>query len=221
MDLEEYQRVLARNYVLYIDGETGVSCVAETVAEEYGVHYQVFQPEHSSAGVLLTANAAIKKAAETLQREAPTGKHYYSHPTVYLQTLLQRNYRIVAKANTIFAFGHLERDCKSLLGGTGWSVQMALDLDKRVFVYDIETTTWFRAERLYGVDPVSNLLKMETKFCVWLKPQLPVLDQSSAVIGSRHIGPITSNAIRNLFHRTFCAPDNIQEIRKVLKEFEL
>ena len=214
MDLEEYQRALGRNYVLYNDGEPGVSCIAETIAKEYGVQYQVFNQVHSPAGVelLLTANSTIKKAAENLNREVP--KH------TYLQTLLQRNYRIVLKANTIFAFGHLERDCKTLRGGTGWSVQMALDLEKDVFVYDIQTSTWFRAERLYGVDPVSNLLKMETKFCVWMKPQLPVLDQSSAVIGSRHVGPLTTNEIRNLFHRTFCAADNIQEIRTALKEFE-
>ena len=127
----------------------------------------------------------------------------------------------MAKAHTIFAFGHLESDCKTLRGGTGWSVQMALDLEKDVFVYDLQTSTWFRAERLYSVDPISNLLKMETKFCIWLKPQLPVLDQSSVVIGSKHIGTFTRNAIKNLFHRTFCSPDNVEEIRKALKEFEL
>jgi len=62
---------------------------------------------------------------------------------------------------------------------------------------------------------------METKFLVWCKAKLPVLNQSSAIVGSRHVGPITSNEIRNLFHRTFCAPDNIQEIRAALKEFEM
>ena len=214
MDLEEYQRALARNYVIYCDGETGVSCVAETTAKEDGVHYQVVQQKHVSAAELETANLAIKKAAETLQRE-------HSHPAVYLQTLLQRNYRLVSKAHTIFAFGHLERDCKTLRGGTGWSVQMALDLGKDVIVYDIETSSWFRSERLYGVDPVSNLLTMKTRFWVWMKPQLPVLDQSSAVIGSKSVGFFTSNEIRNLFHRTFCAPDNLQDIEKALKEFEL
>ena len=215
MDLEECQRALGQNYVLYSNGEFGVNRIAEEMAKEYGVQNQVFDQVQTPAGVelLLTANSAISKASETLQREVP------SH--IYLQTLLQRNYRIVNKAHTVYAFGHLESDCRKLRGGTGWSVQMALDLGKEVLVYDIQTNNWFRSERVYGVDPVSNLLKMETKFFVWCKPKLPVLIQSSAIVGSRHVGSITSNEIRNLFHRTFCAPDNIQEIRAALKEFEM
>jgi len=196
MDLEEYQRALARNFVIYCDGITDVSFVAETMAKEYGIGFQVAE----STTDIEKANAAIKKANETLQREPLR---------VVLQTLLQRKYQVIIQADTIFAFGHLERDCKTLRGGTGWCVQMALDMEKDVFVYDIESSTWFRAERCY--DPT------KTKFRVWMKPGLPVLDQRSVLIGSTHIGPITNNAIQHLFHRTFC----IQDIEKTLKEFEL
>ena len=137
MDLEKYS--LARNFVIYCDGITDCSHVAETMAKEYGLRFQVPTPTKDIEKV----NDAIKKAGETLQRKL-------SHPIVYLQSLqwnngdyLQRNYRLIAKGRTIFAFGHLERDCQSLRGGTGWSVQMAVDMEKDVFVYDIESSTWF------------------------------------------------------------------------------
>ena len=202
MELEQYQRAFARNYTVYCDGITDVSYVAETMAKEYGIGFQVV----ASTTDIERANAAIKKANETLQREPLR---------VVLQTLLQRKYQVIIQAETIFAFGRLERDCKTLRGGTAWSVQMALDMEKDVFVYDIETSTWFRSERRY--DPIRQ--KMKTKFCIWMKPHLPALDQSSVIIGSTHIGPITNNAIQHLFHRTFC--DNMQDMQRVLEEFEL
>ena len=122
-----------------------------------------------------------------------------------MKSLLQRKYQVILQADTIFAFGHLEKDCKTLRGGTGWCVQMALDMEKDVYVYDIESSTWFRAK--------------ENRFRVWLKPYLPMLAIRSVLIGSTHIGPITNNAIQRLFHRTFC--DNLQDIEQRLKEFEL
>ena len=157
MDLEEYQRALARNFVIYCDGITDVSFVAETMAKEYGIGFQVAE----STTDIEKANAVIKKANETLQREPLR---------VVLQTLLQRKYQVIIQADTIFAFGHLERDCKTLRGGTGWCVQMALDMEKDVYVYDIESSTWFRAK--------------ENRFRVWLKPYLPMLAIRSVLIGS-------------------------------------
>jgi len=192
MELEEYQRALVSIFVIYCDGITDVSYVAETMAKEYGVRFQVPTPTKD----IERANAAIKEANETLQREPLRD---------VMKSLLQRKYQVILQADTIFAFGHLEKDCKTLRGGTGWCVQMALDMEKDVYVYDIESSTWFRAK--------------ENRFRVWLKPYLPMLAIRSVLIGSTHIGPITNNAIQRLFHRTFC--DNLQDIEQRLKEFEL
>ena len=96
---------------------------------------------------------------------------------------------------------------------------MALDLGKNVFVYDYITHTWFHADTSYDLDPVSNLLKLETRFRPWGK--LPVLDQSSAVIGPRIVGEKTKEEVKNLFHRTFCSPENIEQVRAELEELHL
>ena len=49
-------------------------------------------------------------------------------------SLLHRKYTVLLQADTIFAFGRMERNCKTLRGGTGWCVQMAMDMGKTIYV---------------------------------------------------------------------------------------
>jgi len=188
MELEDYQRALARNFVVYCDGITDVSYVAETMAKEYGVRFQVPSPCRD------TVYAAITKANETLQREPLQD---------VMISLLQRKYPVLLQADTIFAFGRMERDCKTLRGGTGWCVQMAMDMGKTIYVYDPDTSTWFQAKN--------------KRFR--LKPDLPTLALRSVILGSKHIGPFTNNEIQRLFHRTFST--HLQDLARSLEEFDL
>ena len=61
----------------------------------------------------------------------------------YTLQLLQRNYQIAKKAHTIYAFGTLEKDGKRVKGGTGWTVQLALDQGKPVYclIYPVKHGT--------------------------------------------------------------------------------
>ena len=188
--MSDYHRAFARNYVVYADGMTDVSFVAETLTQEYGVPFQVPAPTSEGEKVI----AAIVKANETLQRE-PLQEGLIS--------LLQRKYTVLLQADTLFAFGHITRDCKTLRGGTGWCVQMAMDMGKTIYAYDIENSTWFqvRNKRFY------------------LKPDAPTLALRSVVLGSKQIGPITNNAIQHLFHRTFST--HLQDLTRRLDEFDL
>ena len=190
MSLEDYQRALARNYVVYGDSISDVSYVAETMAKEYGIGFQVPVPTRDREKIV----AAIIKANETLQRE-PLQEGLIS--------LLQRKYAVLLQADTIFAFGHITRDCKTLRGGTGWCVQMAMDMGKTIYVYDIESSTWFQVR--------------DKRFR--LKQDLPTLALRSVVLGSKQIGRITNNAIQHLFHRTFST--HLQDLTRRLDEFDL
>ena len=56
--------------------------------------------------------------------------------------LLQRNYWVVRDTNLVLAFGHFDTTKPhTLQGGTGWSVQMALEQQKPVCVY---TDQWYQ-----------------------------------------------------------------------------
>lgn len=219
-EMEEMQLEIGCEHVLYSCGDIGLDQIAEEMADQYGMQKElIVGPNHPRARfnspatveLLVQANDPIKKAAFILGREVPS--HHYT------LSLLQRKYHIARKAKTIFAFGVLELNRKEVRGGTGWTAQMALDQGKNVFVFDHMTQTWFHADTFYDVDPATNLLKLETRFRPWGK--LPTLDQSSAVIGPRIVGEKTQEEVKNLFHQTFCSPENIEEVRKELEELHL
>ena len=151
---------------------------------------------------LIQANDTINQAGYTLGREI-LPQHLPA---------LQRKYHVAVKADTIFAFGVLELNRTEVRGSQGWTVQMALQMGKKVFVFDYMTHTWFHADTFYAVDPATNGLKVINRF----RPsgQLPTLDASSAVVGPRIVGRKTKEELRKLFDRTFCQPENIENVRK-------
>ena len=187
--MEDYQRALARNYQVYGDGISDVSFVAETLAKEYGIPFQVPTPIRDREEVI---TAILQANLLDISREPIS---------LFLVSLLQRKYTALLQADTLFAFGHLTRDCKMLRGGTGWCVQMAMDMGKTIYVYDIESSTWFQVRNKQ----------------FYLKSDAPSLALTSVILGSKDIGPMTNNAIQALFHRTF----STQELTRRLEEFNL
>ena len=105
-------------------------------------------------------------------------------------------------------------------GGTGWTVQMALNQGKQVYLFDIPRQIWFRSENYYEVN--QGGLFTDSKFIPCPNP--PQLHQSSAVVGSRELDTKTREEIGALFHRTFCLPENAEErmeIQRELDQFQL
>ena len=132
----------------------------------------------STIEVLVLANPHLHQAAQKLKKCIPS--HFYT-----LQ-LLQRNYQIAKKAHTIYAFGTLEKDAMRVKGGTGWTVQLALDQGKEVYLFDIPSQTWYRCEHHYYVNDDSACLVAGSKFLPW-GLIAPTLHQSSAVVSSRDL----------------------------------
>ena len=98
---------------------------------------------------------------------------------------------------------------------------MALDQDKKVFLFDIACQVWFHSVYHYNV--VQGSLEVGTHFvCLSGKP---TLHQNSAVVGSRILDENTRQEIQALFHRTFGLPENsvsnIEQLRLEGKELDL
>ena len=218
---EEMQLNICSGHVLYTGEAKGTNELAEKMAKHFGMQIEVIVPPNhpraqyvspSTVEVLVLANPHLHQAAHKLCKRVPS--HFYT-----LQ-LLQRNYKITKKAHTIFAFGTLEKDAKRVKGGTGWTVQLALDQGKEVYLFDIPTQTWYRSENHYYVSNDSPCLVAGSKFLPWgLKP--PTLTQGSAVVGSRNLDNKTREEIQALFNRTFCLPENIEQLRVQLEDFHL
>ena len=218
---EEMQLNIGHGHVIYTGGAKKTDELAEEMAKQFGMQVEVIVPpihplaqyvSPSTIEVLVLANPHLHQAAQKLCRRVPS--HFYT-----LQ-LLQHNYQIAKKAHTIYAFGILEKDARRVKGGTGWTVQLALDQGKEVYLFDIPSQTWYRSENHYYVSDDSAPLVTGSKFLPWgLKP--PTLHQSSAVVGSRDLNQKTREEIQALFNRTFCLPENVERLRVELENFHL
>ena len=186
-------------FVLCTGGAKGIDRLAEELALQYGVKVEVLiPPGHPRKRtvtplhprVLTLANSYLEAAATKLKKNLPT-QNYTLH-------LLQRNFEIVRRADTVYAFGILEEDCQRVRGGTGWTVQLALDLGKKVYVCDAESEIWFH-----------SALKGDTEglgvphFAFLHDEDRPLLHQNSAVVGTRLPDNYLEGELRHLFQRTF------------------
>ena len=192
-------------FVLCTGGAKGTDQLAEELALQYGLKVEVvIPPRHPRRQtvtplhprVLTLANPHLEVAAERLGKQLPTQN--------YVLQLFQRNFEIARRADTVYAFGILEDDCKRVQGGTGWTVQLALDLGKKVFVYDIESEAWFHS--VYGHKAVDGRLDIGIIFTHLMDRDKPIFHQNSAIVGTRLLDNKTEQEIRDLFHRTFVTP---------------
>jgi len=220
-DLEAMQLNIGFGHVVYTGGAKGTDELVEQMARHFGMQVEVLVPPNhpraqyvtpSTVEVLMLANPHLHQAAHKLGKRMPS--HFYT-----LQ-LLQRNYQIAKKAHTIYAFGTLEKDGKRVKGGTGWTVQLALDQGKQVYLFDIPSQTWYRSDHYYQVNDEPTRLVTDSQFIPW-GPKGPTLHQSSAVVGSRDLDNKTREEIQALFNRTFCLPENLDQLRVELEDFRL
>jgi hypothetical protein len=115
----------------------------------------------------------VLKANETLNRK----------PNSYMD-LLARNWMQVKNADAIFAIGHLKKGIVD--GGTGWAVQMAIDVNKPVYVFDQERNQWYK--NINGV---------------WSESEIPTLTPNFAGIGTRQLNDDGKKAIEEVYRKTF------------------
>ena len=190
-------------FVLCTGGAKGIDQLAEELALQYGVKVEVLiPPGHPRKRtvtplhprVLTLANSYLEAAARKLKKNLPT-QNYVLH-------LLQRNFEIVRRADTVYAFGTLEDDCQRVQGGTGWTVQLALDLGKKVYVCDAESEIWFQSALGYGLAGDIDGLGVP-HFTILVDQERPLLHQNSAVVGTRLPNNYLEGELRHLFQRTF------------------
>jgi len=220
-DLDALELQIGHGHAVYTGGAKGTDELVEQMAKQFGMQVEVLVPPNhpraqfitpSTVEVLMLANPHLHQAAQKLGKRMPS--HFYT-----LQ-LLQRNYQIAKKAHTIYAFGILEKDGKRVKGGTGWTVQLAMDQGKQVYLFDIPSQSWYRSDHYYQVDGESTTLVAGSQFLPW-GPKGPTLLQSSAVVGSRDLDSKTRAEIQALVNRTFCLPENIDQLRLELEDFHL
>lgn len=187
-----------KDYNLYSGGATGSDTKWAEIANKYGIGKTVnYRPEHldlltpAQTQEVETAyiGAVNKLGRKQLEANTTAGK------------LVRRDYLQAKAADSIFAVGHIlrpgEKNAKgytvrstipSVDGGTGYAVQMGIDLHKPVHVYDQVYDQWYR------FDYNDNTFVAE---------DIPTLTPKFAGIGTREINDKGINAIEQVFQKTF------------------
>ena len=234
------------HYHIYSGGAIGIDEYAEQCAKECGMHMHVIVPPHHSRSKFITPLRPedLHEAEPHLKRVAQrTGKHLFT-PNTFSRHLQLRNFHIVKLAAAVYAFGYFQnqmlRDVSDISvgpdginltatcsiplqsanvkGGTGWTVQLAVDQHKPIYFYNIPEKRWYQyhADHYYWNEHQwlsdNGFLPMQGS---------PTLHKHSAVVGSRHPTPEALAEVKRLFQTTSSLEnilDNQRDIYCLLPE---
>jgi len=135
------------------------------------------------------ADRVIQVASFILGRSVPP----HCYPPLY------RKYHKVNNSDTTYAFGILESNRKEVRGTQGWSVQMALQLKKKVYVYDKITLQWYKGDTFLASLPFND--EQATEMNRFKPCDLPRLDQKSNISLPVAIGINTRKELQKLLAR--------------------
>ena len=195
------------------------------------MHMHIIVPPHHSRSKFITPLRPedLNEAEPHLKRVAQkTGKHLFT-PNTFSRHLQLRNFHIVKPAAAVYAFGYFQNQlgdtgcgnsqgdgtnltatCSiplqrpNVQGGTGWTVELAINQHKPVYFYNIPEKQWYQYKDSHcywdGHQWLSDkgFLPMQGS---------PTLHKHSAVVGSRHPTTETLAEVKRLFQTT-CSLEN-------------
>ena len=164
-----------KHFRLITGGADGVDRAAEELARTHGMQVEiVLGPNHPRAAFTTPLTPTqLQEADPWLEKVKKELNKTVTNPLT--QELLQRNFHVVQRAHTLYAFGHLTSDKRHVEGGTGWSVEFAILLDKPIFLWDIGSAHWYRFDYSHKT------------FYATLPMLVPTLHPVSAIVGTRRI----------------------------------
>ncbi len=109
----------------------------------------------------------------------------YANAQGNLRTILQSLWHVVRNADQVFVVGAIQDD-GTVVGGTGWSVELARMWKKDLWVFDQEQDAWFAWERER-----------------WIERAPKITSKRFAGTGTRHLTPAGERAIEQLYTRSF------------------
>lgn len=173
-------------FTIHSGGAIGSDTEWGTIGAEFGVvnvnHYW-----HGTKTPTGNKQITQEEFEEGWQKVLLANKTLKRKPENY-KSLLSRNWLQVKNADAIFAIGNVVKEGTEVAGGTGWAVQMAIDANKPVFVFDQNLNTWMK----YNYTSKS-----------FNTTGVPTLTPNFAGIGTRKITEAGKQAIRDVYTKTF------------------
>lgn len=191
------------NITCHSGGAKGSDFYFESIGEEFGVKTRAYSYKtkyHTTPNKVEISDHDYDEGVNEVNRANKSlGRFGISK---YMK-LLARNWSQVKYSKQIFAIGAIvpagkknsrgyysKSKYETVDGGTGYAVQMAVNNEKEVYVFEQVLDKWFRWSY--------NSLRF-----VELKDVPKITDQNFAGIGTREIKPNGIKAIRDVYEKTF------------------
>ena len=189
--LEEIYFKEPRNYTLFSGGANGSDLYWQKKATKLGIRVRAFSfsahAKNNKARVVLSKEQ-LEQADEHLILANQTVKRHFPTRKSFVDNLLRRNWYQVKDTLSVFAIAKLSPSQRTVEGGTGWAVQMAVDQRKDVYVFDTVTSKWH---------------KFDNAILKFVRCKTPKLTLLSTGIGTRQLTDTGRKAIENVFEATF------------------
>lgn len=141
------RRINASDVTLYAGGATGSEAAFGKLASRWGMTEVNFTfPGHVQArlvgSVTLTERELVAGDVSLEHVSKILGRTYSTEGTL-IRKVLQTLWHMVSRAQKVFVVGQIQKD-DTVIGGTGWSVELARTWNKDLWVYDPTRAGWFR-----------------------------------------------------------------------------
>lgn len=178
--------------ICHSGGAPGADMMWEEEGKKYGVTTIAYSfPNHKSESknLRILTKEELMEGYEHVLIAAKTLKRYTGRLSPYVKFLLARDWFQVKNSTTIYAVSEFTDDSHKLVnGGTGWAVQMAVDNQKTVYLFDQPTKSWYiREGGIFKFDKVDYI---------------PKLTENFAGIGTRELNDDGENAIRDVYEQS-------------------
>jgi len=202
-DLFNKKPLKKERVICHSGGAIGSDSVWEEVGEQYNIKtnaYSYKTNSHKSPNKVEISDVDYKEGIHEISRANKVLNRYGINKYM---NLLARNWAQVKYSKQLFAIGMIVRpgskDSKGyynkskyeiVSGWTGYAVQMAINNDREVYVFDQNLNKWFRWSY--------NSLRF-----VELKQVPKITEENFAGIGTREINSNGVRAIRSVYESTF------------------
>jgi len=191
------------NLVCHSGGAEGSDTYWEEIGEEFGISTKAYSYKteyHKSKNKVEISDEDYKEGVIEVKK---ANKFLNRYGIIKYMNMLARNWAQVKYSDEIFAIGYIvkvgEKNIKGYYnrgkfdmvdGGTGYAVQMAINNQKPVYVYDQKVDEWFR----WSYSSLSF---------IQMKDSPKIKFQNFAGIGTRQITKNGIEVIRQLYNNTF------------------
>jgi hypothetical protein len=202
IDIFDKKPIDMANIVCHSGGAEGSDTAWEKIGEKFGVKTKAYSYKtkvHTSSNKVEISDEDYKEGISEVNKANKFLNRYGIHKYM---NLLARNWAQVKYSKQVFAIGTIikpgEKNSKGYYnkgkydivdGGTGYAVQMGINNEREVFVFDQVRDKWFRWS-------YSTLQFVEIK-------DTPVITNNDfAGIGTRELEPNGLKAIRDIYEKS-------------------